>query len=67
LKLSELIADAEQTLKERGDIPVVVPDSGCGCCKGYIYDPAEAEVDTEAEAYDASWKVVKYPVVYVVS
>jgi hypothetical protein len=32
MKLSELIADAKRTYEEFGDIPVVVPDSGCGCC-----------------------------------
>ncbi|WP_406153607.1 hypothetical protein OH797_32055 [Streptomyces anulatus] len=68
MKLSELIADAEKTLKDVGDIPVVVPDSGCGCCKSYIYDPASTELDKEAETYSDDWKsVVTHPIVYLVS
>ncbi|MYX26020.1 hypothetical protein GTY75_04940 [Streptomyces sp. SID8381] len=66
MKLSELIADADRTLKEEGDIPVVVPDPGCGCCKTYTFEPAESKVETDAEAYDDSWQPVKFPAVYVV-
>lgn len=38
MKLSEFIANAEQVLKEYGDIPVVVPEPGCGCCKSGEYE-----------------------------
>ncbi|MFD8088942.1 hypothetical protein [Streptomyces malaysiensis] len=68
MKLTELIADAEKVLKEHGDIPVIAPDTGCGCCRTSIYDPAGAEVVTEVEAYDDSWKnITKLPSAYVVS
>lgn len=40
MKLSEFISNAEQVLKEYGDMPVVVPEAGCGCCKGDSYDEA---------------------------
>jgi hypothetical protein len=32
MKLSELIEEATKALMEHGDIPVVVKESGCGCC-----------------------------------
>ncbi|MFM9464107.1 hypothetical protein ACKI1K_14805 [Streptomyces scabiei] len=68
MKLTELIANAEKALKEHGDIPVVVPDSGCGCCKGYTYDPAEVEVAKRVEAYDTSFRsIAELPAAYVVS
>ncbi|MDX3206034.1 hypothetical protein [Streptomyces scabiei] len=67
MKLTELIADAEKHLKEYGDIPVVIPDSGCGCCKGYTYDPAEPVVEKEIEAYVTSYtRLEEVPVAYVV-
>jgi rubredoxin len=67
MKLSELIIDAVKQLQEHGDIPVVIPDSGCGCCKGYTYDPAEPVVEKEIEAYGTRYtKLEDVPVAYVV-
>ncbi|MFE9455950.1 hypothetical protein [Streptomyces californicus] len=68
MKLSELIADAEKTLKDVGDIPVVVPDTGCGCCKSYIHEPASTELEKETKAYSDECKsIVTHPIVYLVS
>jgi hypothetical protein len=66
MKLTELIADAEKALKEHGDIPVVVPDSGCGCCRSYTFDPADTEVVKEIEAYGEGWKLADVPLAYAV-
>ncbi|MFF4557199.1 hypothetical protein [Streptomyces sp. NPDC001422] len=66
MKLSELIADAEKTLKEHGDIPVVVPDVGCGCCRDYTFDPAAAEVERDVESYGPEWTREKLPLAYIV-
>jgi hypothetical protein len=66
--LTELIAGAVKALEEHGDIPVIVPDTGCGCCKSYIYDPAQAEVLKDVEAYDSTYlNVAKTPLAFVVS
>ncbi|MFJ8699427.1 hypothetical protein [Streptomyces ardesiacus] len=67
MKLSEFITNAEKALKEHGDIPVVIPDPGCGCCKSYTYDPAEGVVAFDVEAYSEDYKAVSdEPVAFVV-
>ncbi|MEV5883127.1 hypothetical protein AB0L74_10485 [Streptomyces sp. NPDC052020] len=66
MKLNEFIANAERALKEHGDIPVIIPDPGCGCCKSCTYDPAEGKVIFEVEAYDDEWKLADMPVAFVV-
>ncbi|MFJ9234352.1 hypothetical protein ACIRJ3_05130 [Streptomyces anulatus] len=54
MNLTEMIAKAQKVLAELGDIPVVVPDSGCGCCRDYTYDPADVEVERDVESWDYS-------------
>ncbi|WP_055523411.1 hypothetical protein [Streptomyces graminilatus] len=67
MQLTELIADAEKALKEHGDIPVVVPDTGCGCCRGYVFDPAETEVEKGQKAWDVEMQeIIEVPFAYVV-
>jgi hypothetical protein len=67
LQLTELIADAEKALKEYGDIPVVIPDPGCGCCKSYTYDSAEPVIEKKVEAYTTTYShLEEVPVAYVV-
>lgn len=37
MKLTDLIVAASKALEEHGDIPVIVHDSGCGCCSfGFV-------------------------------
>ncbi|MFE5009736.1 hypothetical protein ACFRJ3_34710 [Streptomyces sp. NPDC056696] len=68
MKLSELIAEAERTLNEFGDIPVNVPDMGCGCCRDYVYEPAEARIEKGSEAWtEGLQEVVTVPVAFVVA
>lgn len=67
MKLSELIADAERTLKEFGDIPVVVPDTGCGCCRDYVFEPAETSIEKGREAWDVGMReILTLPTAFVV-
>ncbi|MFD4646293.1 hypothetical protein [Streptomyces sp. NPDC058441] len=66
MKLSELIADAQLTLEEFGDVPVLVPDYGCGCCKSHVYEPGESSIEKGREAWKAS-EVVTVPVAFVVA
>ncbi|MEU8948747.1 hypothetical protein [Streptomyces sp. NPDC048489] len=67
MKLSELIENAEKALKEQGDIPVVVPDVGCGCCRDYRFQQPVTEVCTEVKAHDDSWNDIEYPAAFIVS
>ncbi|MEU1176524.1 hypothetical protein ABZ464_02545 [Streptomyces sp. NPDC005820] len=67
MKLTELIAHAEKALKEYGDIRVVVPDSGCGCCKGYEYEEAVPEVETAEITVWENSKTIKVATAYVVT
>jgi hypothetical protein len=68
MKLSELIADAERTLKEFGDILVVVPDPGCGCCSGGEFDEAGTRVEKNSvRAYVSGSGYVEVPVAFVVA
>lgn len=63
-----MIAYAEKALKEHGDIPVVVPDSGCGCCRDYVYEPAEVDVEKDQKSWDVGMQeITDYPFSYVVS
>jgi hypothetical protein len=66
LKLSELIVDAERTLKEFGDIPVVIRDVGCGCCSSG-HEFAGTHVEKEAISIWDGHEYRKVPTVYVVS
>ena len=67
VNLSELIEKAEAELAMRGDIPVLVPDTGCGCCRSYTYDPAAAEVETNVKAWDGSYRAInEIPLAFVV-
>ncbi|MFI8815751.1 MULTISPECIES: hypothetical protein [unclassified Streptomyces] len=54
MKLTEMIARAQEVLAELGDIPVVVPDAGCGCCRNSTYDPADLEVERNVKSWDYS-------------
>ncbi|MFF9653048.1 hypothetical protein [Streptomyces sp. NPDC014622] len=68
MNLTELIADAKWTLKEFGDIPVIVPDVGCGCCRDYVYEPAETSIEKGDKAWDESQReIVTVPVAFVVA
>ena len=45
MTLTELIAAATAALEVHGDLEVVVPDPGCGCCQGDGHDSVrDAEV-----------------------
>jgi hypothetical protein len=67
LKLSELIADAERTLKEFGDIPVVVPDSGCGCCRDSTFEGAETRVERDSVRAWLDTRWVDVPTAFIVA
>jgi hypothetical protein len=68
MKLSELIADAQLTLEEFGDVPVIVPDVGCGCCRDYVYQPGDSSIEKGSEAWaEGLQEVVKVPVAFVVA
>jgi hypothetical protein len=67
MNLSELIADAERTLKEFGDIPVVVPDSGCGCCAGSEFEEAETRVEQDSVRAWLGKKWVDVPTAFIVA
>ncbi|MFI0553390.1 hypothetical protein [Streptomyces scabiei] len=67
MKLSELIADAERTLKEDGDLPVVVRDPGCGCCAGGSYEEGGTSVEKGTSEIWTGGEYVKVSAVYVVS
>ncbi|WP_326827395.1 hypothetical protein [Streptomyces sp. NBC_01751] len=68
MKLSELIADAERTMEEFGDIPVTVSDVGCGCCRDYIFEPAETRIEKGQKAWDGEQReIVTVPVAFVVA
>ncbi|NEB42514.1 hypothetical protein [Streptomyces sp. SID14515] len=54
MNLTAMIAKAQEVLAEHGDIPVVVPDTGCGCCRSFTYDPAELEVERDVTSWDYS-------------
>ncbi|MGJ3559594.1 hypothetical protein ACR6C2_16605 [Streptomyces sp. INA 01156] len=56
MKLSEFIANAEYVLAVHGDIPVLVPDTGCGCCRDYTFNPAEGHVAKNVSAYDETFE-----------
>ncbi|MFB6654805.1 hypothetical protein ACFCZ4_06480 [Streptomyces microflavus] len=67
MHLIEMIAKAQKVLAEVGDIPVVVPDSGCGCCRSYTYDPAELEVERDVKSWDySSQRDREVPMAFVV-
>jgi hypothetical protein len=66
MKLSELIADAVRTYEEFGDIHVVVPDPGCGCCAGG-FDDAETRIEKSDQEVWVGGKYVKVSTAYVVS
>jgi uncharacterized protein YuzB (UPF0349 family) len=67
MKLSEFIAKAEAALKEHGDIPVMAPDSGCGCCRTGTYESVEGEIVHEIQGYTGKWELSDIPLAYVVS
>lgn len=68
MKLSALIADAERTLKEFGDLEVVVPDEGCGCCRTSDYYTAEAQiVKDKIQVWEASPNPLNLDIAYVIS
>ncbi|MFC9231324.1 hypothetical protein ACFTZI_20560 [Streptomyces decoyicus] len=46
MNLTDLITEAEEALKEHGNISVVVRDPGCGCCASSDYEDAGIFVDT---------------------
>lgn len=57
MKLSEFIAEAEKALAKYGDIPVLVPETGCGCCAGSILEHGSPEIETDVQVYDSKWNV----------
>lgn len=67
MKLSELIADAERSLKEFGDIPVVVRDPGCGCCASGVFEEAGTHIEMHSVQIWQRQGSVKLPAAYVVS
>jgi hypothetical protein len=67
MKLSELIADAERTLKEFGDIPVVVPNSGCGCCADGNFEVAETRVERDSVRAWLGAQWVDVPTAFIVA
>ncbi|MFD4608312.1 hypothetical protein ACFWOT_09370 [Streptomyces sp. NPDC058440] len=68
MKLSELIADAERTLKEFGDIPVVVPDPGCSCCSTGDFNDAESSVEKNSvQVWGEGWVPVSVPIAFIVA
>jgi hypothetical protein len=67
MKLSELIADAERTLKEFGDLPVVVRDPGCGCCASGVFEDAGTRVEKYSVQIWQHQGAIKLPAAYVVS
>ncbi|MFF8629648.1 hypothetical protein [Streptomyces werraensis] len=67
MKITELIEAAEKVLEEHGDLPVVVPDAGCGCCRSYEYDPADVEVRKDVPSYVEGFNTVKLPLAFVVN
>lgn len=63
-----MITKAQKALAELGDIPVVVPDSGCGCCRSYTYEPAGLEVERDVDSWDyTAGRAQEVPIVIVVS
>jgi hypothetical protein len=46
LTLTGLIEAAEEALALHGDIPIAVPETGCGCCAGADYEPAATAVES---------------------
>ncbi len=67
MKLSELIKDAQRTLDEFGDIPVVVPETGCGCCKMGTYDEAEVRVEKNSISVWKPSGTEELSIAYIVS
>ncbi|MFF4245258.1 hypothetical protein ACFYY2_12390 [Streptomyces sp. NPDC001822] len=67
MKLSELIADAERTLEEFGDIPVVMPDPGCSCCASGDFEDVETRVERNSVRVWEGSKAVKVPVAFIVA
>ncbi|MGW5773075.1 hypothetical protein ACWEVY_28480 [Streptomyces longwoodensis] len=66
MKLSELIADAQRTLDEFGDIPVVIRDPGCGCCASG-FEEAGTHVEKHSVEVWENNDHVKIPTAFVVS
>lgn len=68
MKLSELIADAERTLEEFGDIPVVIPDPGCSCCSTGDFNEAETRVEKNSvRVWIFGGDPVQEPVAFIVA
>jgi len=68
MKLTELIADAERTLEEFGDIPVVAPDPGCSCCSTGDFENVETRVEKNSvRVWSLGPDPVKVPVAFIVA
>jgi hypothetical protein len=67
MKLSELIADAERTLKEFGDVPVVTPDPGCSCCSTGDFEEVATRVERNSVRIWVGVDAVSVPVAFVVA
>lgn len=67
MNLTEMIAKAQKVLAELGDIPVVVPDAGCGCCRDSTFFSADFEVERNVESWDCSLRSNRdLPIAFVV-
>lgn len=67
MKLSELIADAERTMQEFGDVPVVMPDPGCSCCSTGDFEEVETRVERNSVRVWDGGDVVKVPIAFIVA
>lgn len=66
MKLSEFIADAKQALEQYGDLPVIVPQYGCGCCwDGTFEEAIPAVTDRQVSVWQGG-QIFKIPAGFVV-
>ncbi|MFJ9900280.1 hypothetical protein ACIQPR_43820 [Streptomyces sp. NPDC091280] len=65
--MTDLIEDAQKTLAEHGDIPVVVRDPGCGCCASSTYEEAGTHVEKDEVRVWGGSETITAPLAYVVS
>jgi hypothetical protein len=67
MKLSELIADAERTMDEFGDMPVVTPDPGCSCCASDEFMEVTTRVERNSVRIWGGSDLVAIPAAFVVA
>lgn len=65
MKLSELIWKAQNAMEKHGDIPVVSPDPGCGCC-GSGNNFATDSIVSDVWVYDYSSEHGSVPLAFKV-